>query len=105
MRHTERSAARQAMQFRAHVGAGPDLRSRVRHLVAGTPAHRVHGSAAVLLHAAALSQHAPVLPAGALRALAALGVTRAAEWERARAEVVRAWDTWLQSGQRTAESA
>ena len=98
-----RRRIRQALQFQARVGPGPDRRSRVRHLAAGTPAHRVHGSAAVLLHTAALSNHAPVLPAGALRALAALGVTRAVEWGRARTEVVRAWDTWLQSGQRTAD--
>jgi len=97
-----RRRIQQALQFQARVGPGPDLHSRARHLAAGTPAHRVHGSAAVLLHAAALSTHEPVLPAGALRALAALGVTRAVEWERARTEVVRAWDTWLQSGQRTA---
>ena len=96
-----RRRTRQALTFQAQVGTGPDLRSRMRHLAAGTPAHRVHGSAAVLLHAAALSNHAPMLPAGALHALAALGITRAVEWERARAEVVRAWDTWLQSGQRT----
>ncbi len=96
-----RRRIRQALQRRACVG--PDLRSRVRHLAAGTPAHRVHGSAAVLLHAAALSNDAPVMPAGALRALAALGITREVEWERARSEVVRAWDTWFQSGQRTVE--
>ena len=100
-----RRRIRQALQFRAHVGRGPELRSRLRHLAAGTPAHRVHGSAAVLLHAAALSNHAPVLPAGARHALAAPGITQAAEWRRATTDCARGWDRRLQSGQRTTEPA
>ena len=100
-----RRRVRQALVFRSRSGDGPDLRSRLRHLSAGTPQHRVHGSAAVLLHAAALSSQVPVLPAGALRALAALGVTRETEWQGARSEVVQAWDRWFQLGQRTTERA
>lgn len=96
-----RRRVRQAITFRARTGQGPDLGSRLRHLASGTPQHRVHGSAAVLLHAASLSSGKPVLPTGALSALASLGVTRAGDWEGARCEVVRAWDRWLQLGQRT----
>ncbi|MEO7866969.1 MAG: hypothetical protein ABIU54_04945 [Candidatus Eisenbacteria bacterium] len=96
-----RRRVRQAISFHSRTGAGPGLSSRLRHIAAGTPMHRVHGSASVLLHAASLSGEQPMLPAEALRALALLGVTRARDWEGARLEVVQAWDRWLQLGQRT----
>ncbi|HEY6194644.1 MAG TPA: hypothetical protein VI504_06325, partial [Candidatus Eisenbacteria bacterium] len=72
----------------------------------GTPQHRIHGSASVLLLAAAqssASSEEPRLPAGALRALGQLGVTRSTEFAAAAAGVVRAWDRELHAGLRTAE--
>lgn len=100
-----RRRIRQALLFQSRTGVGPDLSARWRHLAAGTPQHRVHGSAVVLLHVAAQSARVPVFAGGALRALSRLGVTRQTDWEGARREVIRAWDQWLQLGQRTPESA
>jgi hypothetical protein len=78
--------------------------ARLRHALAGTPQHRIHGSATVLLLAAAQSPHEPRLSAGALRALAQLGVTPAVEFAAAAAGVVRAWDRGLHAGLRTADA-
>jgi hypothetical protein len=78
--------------------------ARLRHALAGTPQHRIHGSAVVLMLAAAQSPHEPRLPAGALRALRHLGVTRAPEFAAASVDVVRAWDRGLHAGLRTAEA-
>lgn len=100
-----RRRARQALAFSSRTGYGPGLGARLRHFAAGTPQHRVHGSGAVLLHAASLSGGEPVLPGGALRALSLLGVTHAGDWQSARSEVAQAWDQWLQLGQRTQEPA
>lgn len=83
----------------------PGTFTRLRHALAGTPQHRIHGSATVLLLAAAQAPHEPRLPAGALRALAALGVTRAPGFEAAAAEAVRAWDRELHAGLRTADAS
>ena len=103
-----RRRVRRALEPASRSGVTPPLGGRLRHLFAGTPQHRVNASASVLLNAAALSPAvpppgAPALPAGALRALCSLGVTAAPDWERARQDVVRAWDQWVLDGQRTAE--
>ena len=96
---------RRALDPAARSGAGPAFAGRMLHLFAGTPQHRVNASASVLVVAAALSSGAIALPAGALRALRALGVSARVEWDGARAEVVRAWDLWVLDGQRTGEDA
>jgi hypothetical protein len=100
-----RRRARQALVAASRGGATAPLGARVRSALAGTPQHRVNASAAVLLLAAALSSGAPALPVGALRALRALDVTPAADWDEARRDVVRAWDVWVLDGQRTAADA
>ena len=99
------------------VSATPGALERLRRASAGTPANRIHGSAAVLLlaaaHAAQDAQDAqdtqgqaqPRLPAGALRALRALGVTRAERFATAARETLVAWDRQLHAGERTAELA
>jgi hypothetical protein len=83
------------------TGAGSPAR-RLRLALAGTPQHRVNASAAVLLLAAAeaATTSAPALPAGALRALRALGVSDAGAWDEARRDVLRAWDDVVLGGQR-----
>jgi hypothetical protein len=83
--------------------AEPGPLDRLRHAVAGTPEHRIHGSAAVLMLAAAQGPGEPRLPAGALRALHALGVTRADRFRAAARETFVAWDRQLHAGERTAE--
>jgi hypothetical protein len=98
-----RRRARQALASLARPGM--PAAAALRSAMGGTAQHRVHGSATVLLLAAAGSAGAPALPVGALRALRALAVTRAAEWEGARRDVVSAWDRGWQDGQRTAEGA
>jgi hypothetical protein len=100
-----RRRARQALLAASRGGATAPLGARVRSALAGTPQHRVNGSAAVLLLAAALSSGPPALPVGALRALRALDVTPAADWNEASRDVVRAWDVWVLDGQRTAGDA
>jgi hypothetical protein len=100
-----RRRARQALLSVAREGATTPLHARLRRALGGTTQHRVNGSAAALLVAAAASAGAPALPVGALRALRALDVTSALEWDAARREVVVAWDRWLLDGQRTAEEA
>ena len=87
------------------VGDAPGTLARLRYALAGTPQHRIHGSATVLLLAAAQSPHQPRLPAGALRALAQLGVTRSAEFAVAAAHTLRAWDRELHAGLRTAAAS
>ena len=76
---------------------------RLRQAVAGTPEHRIHGSATVLMLAAAQGPGEPRLPAGALRALHALGVTRADRFVTAARETLVAWDRQLHAGDRTSE--
>jgi len=101
-----RRRARQALLAASRGGATAPLGSRLRFAFAGTPQHRVNGSAAVLLLAAAMSAPPPArpaLPVGALRALRALDVTGAADWSGAAHDVTRAWDLWVLDGQRTAE--
>jgi hypothetical protein len=83
--------------------AGPSILERLRRFPAGTLAHRIHGSAAVLLLAAAQGPGEPRLPAGALHALRTLGVTRADRFETAARETFVAWDRQLHAGERTAE--
>ena len=100
-----RRRARQALLSAAREGATSPLHARLLRALGGTSQHRVNGSAAVLLIAAASSSGSPALPVGALRALRALDVTSAAEWEPARRDVVEAWDRRLLDGQRTAEEA
>ena len=100
-----RRRARQALLAASRGGATAPLGTRVRAALAGTPQHRVNGSATVLLLAAAFSPGSPALPVGALRALRALDVTRASEWNEVRRDVVRAWDLWVLDGQRTAADA
>jgi len=93
------------------VSSTPGALERLRRASAGTPANRIHGSAAVLLLAAAQNtQDAQVragsrLPAGALRALRSLGVTRAERFATAARETLVAWDRQLHAGERTAELA
>ena len=82
---------------------GHHLLERLRRAHAGTPAHRIHGSAAVLMLAAAQGAGVPRLPAGALRALRALGVTRADRFGVAARETLVAWDRQLHAGDRTAD--
>jgi predicted nucleotidyltransferase len=84
---------------------GPGVFERLRCAVSGTPEHRIHGSAAVLMLAAAQGQGEPRLPAGALRALHTLGVTRADRFATAARETLAAWDRQLHAGDRTGELA
>ncbi|MFN8587807.1 MAG: hypothetical protein U0704_08370 [Candidatus Eisenbacteria bacterium] len=101
-----RRRLRQAVEHAPRSGRPEPALRRLRALLAGTPQHRVNGSAGVLLLAAASSSPArPALPVGALRALRVLGVTQAAQWDEARAEVLRAWDERVLDGQRTAGAA
>ncbi len=92
---------RRSLAFRARTGATPGVWQRARFALAGTPALRIHGSAVVLLLAAAQSHREPRLPAGALYALHRLGVTRATSFDEAARETVAAWDGQLHDGQRT----
>lgn len=88
------------------TGAGGPAR-RLALALAGTPQHRVNASAAVLLLcAAAVGPGAtPGLPAGALRALRALGVSEAGGWGEARRDVVRAWDEVVLGGRRGTDAS
>jgi hypothetical protein len=98
---------RRSLAFAARQGETPGLAERLRRARWGTPALRIHGSAAVLLLAAAQSPQSspssdePRLPAGALHALRTLGITAADSFTRAALDVVRAWDRQLQGGERT----
>jgi hypothetical protein len=83
----------------------PGWSERVRAALAGTLQHRIHGSASVLLLVAAQSPGEPRLPAGAVRALRTLGVTRAHDFDAAAREVLCAWDRQLHAGLRTADAA
>ena len=83
-------------------GSAPGAFERLRRSPAGTPANRIHGSAAVLLLAAAQGRE-PRLPAGALHALHVLGITRADRFATAARETLLAWDRQLHAGERTAE--
>jgi len=106
---------RRSLAFAARQGETPGLGERLRRARRGTPALRIHGSATVLLLAAAQSPRSPqsseapgaaapgALPAGALHALRRLGITAADSFTRAALDVVRAWDRQLQSGERTEE--
>ena len=100
------SLARRLRRSLRPVGAGaggPHLLERLQRATAGTPAQRIHGSATVLMLAAAQGAGVPGLPAGALRALRALGVTRADRFVDAARETLVAWDRQLHGGDRTAE--
>lgn len=79
-------------------GGSPSRRARLA--LAGTPQHRVNASAAILLLAAAAAVGSPVLSAGALRALRALGVTEAGAWDDARRDVLGAWNAIVLGGAR-----
>jgi hypothetical protein len=85
--------------------AASGVLERLRRAVRGTPEHRIHGSAVVLMLAAAQGPGEPRLPAGALRALRALGITRADRFVTAARETLVAWDRRLHAGDRTAELA
>lgn len=102
-----RRRARQAVDHATRSGRPEPAMSRLRSWIAGTPQHRVNGSASALLLAAAssASPSRPALPVGSLRVLRALGVTAAREWSAARADVLRAWDERVLDGQRTAGEA
>ncbi|MBK7366693.1 MAG: hypothetical protein IPJ04_01985 [Candidatus Eisenbacteria bacterium] len=89
-----RRRARQAVDHATRSGRPEPALSRLRRWFAGTPQHRVNGSAS-----------GPALPVGSLRVLRALGVTGAREWAAARADVLRAWDERVLDGQRTAGEA
>jgi hypothetical protein len=101
-------AARAPLRRRLRRGLfapGPaSLADRARRMLAGTPQHRVNGSAAILLLSAAAAAGTPVLSPSALRTLRALGVTRATTWAEARAEVMRAWDRIVLGGRRGTET-
>jgi hypothetical protein len=99
--------ARRALTFEARSGAGPSRRDHLRHMLDGTPQHRVNASGVLLVLAAARSPGEPALPAGALRALTRLGVVPASarrSWDDARAAAFAAWDRWLHDGARTADA-
>lgn len=96
---------RRSLAFRAADGSGPSWPERLVRAAQGTPALRIHGSAAMLLLAAAPATGAPSLSGEALRALRSLGVTRAERFEDAAAEVVAAWDRRLHEGLRTGGAA
>ncbi len=89
-----RRRLRLALRPEPATGA-PSWTARLRYGWRGTPAHRVHASAAILLESASRSNGEPALPAGALHALAALGVTRARDWRAAARDAVRAWRGWV----------
>ena len=87
-------------------GLGP--RSALRAALRGTPRHRLHAAATVLLMAAARSRDVPSLPAGALRALAQLHVLPPRErrdWTNASAALFATWDTRFHDGQRSGDAA
>lgn len=96
---------RRSVSFRARTGATPAFAARMRRALAGTPAMRIHGSAVVLLLAAAQSSEAPRMPAGALRALSKLGVIRSTDYGMAARDTFLAWDRMLHDGLRTREHA
>ncbi|MBI5170432.1 MAG: hypothetical protein HZA61_13160 [Candidatus Eisenbacteria bacterium] len=102
-----RRRARQAVGHAPRSGRPEPALTRLKSWLAGTPQHRVNGSASALLLAAAssASPSRPALPVGALRVLRALGVTAARDWDAARADVLRAWDERVLDGQRTAGDA
>ncbi len=96
---------RRSLAFRAHDGAGPGWLERLMRAGQGTPVLRIHGSAVMLLLAAAPATGEPRLSGEALRALHALGVTRAERFADAAREVVVAWDRALHEGLRTGSPA
>lgn len=96
---------RRSLAFRSAEGSGPTWLERVLRAGQGTPALRIHGSAVMLLLAAAPATAGPRLSGEALRALHALGVTRAERFEDAGREVVEAWDRRLHEGLRTGGEA
>jgi hypothetical protein len=96
---------RRSLAYRANDGHTPPLADRLRRSAQGTPALRIHGSAVVLLLAASLAPSEPRLSGEAMRALSALGVTRATTFAAAARDVVQAWDRALHDGQRTGGDA
>lgn len=96
---------RRSLDYRANDGHTPPLVDRLRRAAQGTPALRIHGSAVVLLLAASLAPSAPRLSGEAMRALSALGITRATVFADAAHDVVQAWDRALHDGQRTGGAA
>ncbi len=96
---------RRALDFRAQDGSTPAWLERMRFAARGTPALRIHGSAVTLLLAAAGAPSAPRLSGECLRALSALGITRATTFADAARDVVQAWDRQLHEGLRTGGAA
>ncbi|MCE9626668.1 MAG: hypothetical protein K8R56_01980 [Candidatus Eisenbacteria bacterium] len=96
---------RRSLGYRANDGHTPPLADRLLRATHGTPALRIHGSAVALLLAASLAPSSPRLSGEALRALSALGVTRATTFADAALDVVRAWDRALHEGLRTGGEA
>jgi predicted nucleotidyltransferase len=96
---------RRSFAFMPHSGPPPAWSERVRGSLIGTPQHRIHGSASVLVLAAAQAAGDPRLPAGALRALRSLGVTRATDFNGAVRAALQAWDRQLHDGSRTLDEA
>ncbi|MEY4070326.1 MAG: hypothetical protein RL721_940 [Candidatus Eisenbacteria bacterium] len=90
---------RRSLAFRATQGPTAPVLDRLLRSFAGTPAQRIHGSAVVLLLAAATGAR-PALPREASAALATLGVTRATGWDAAARETFEAWDRGLHEGLR-----
>lgn len=90
---------RRSLAFHATQGPTAPVLDRVLRSFAGTPAQRIHGSAVVLLLAAATGAR-PALPREASAALATLGVTRATGWDAAARETFEAWDRGLHEGLR-----
>ena len=95
---------RRALAHAPGPGPAPGVIERLRRAGAGTPAHRIHGSAVVLMLAAAQAAgEQRSLPSGALHALRTLGVTGAGHFVTAARETLLAWDRQLHAGERTAE--
>lgn len=67
---------------------------------AGTPQHRLHAAAVVLLLAAAQSSAEPRLPAGAIAALRRLGLSDASVFPTVASRVFAVWDDGLRGGVR-----
>jgi hypothetical protein len=105
--HAVRLAARASWPRRLRRSLFPEAADatpfarRWRAASRGTPQHRLNGSAAILLIAAATAAGEPVLDAGAMGALRVLDVTPGrVSWRECARFLITRWNDWVLGGRR-----